>query len=380
MTAHQLSFEEAFVPVSDRGKRVEKRAYLESGQIPVVDQGEGLIGGYTDNEAKAYDGPLPVLVFGDHTRRIKFVDFPFAVGAQGVKLLKPRKCWHPKFIAYQLTSLRLDDRGYSRHYQLLRKETFVCPPIDEQRRIVAEIEEQLSRLEAGVTAIKRVQANLKRYRSSAISEPFTALEGKGHVDWQTGREVFEFITSGSRGWAKYYSDSGALFLRVGNVRRENIQLELGDIQRVAPPLGAEGLRTQVAPGDILVTITADVGRVGLVSSQLGEAFVNQHVALVRPRTGFNPRYLAWYLASRVGNQQLRLNERGATRTGLGLDDILAARIPFIDNIEQDRVAAEIDRRLSVVEELETQVHADLARAERLRQAILSSAFSSRSEH
>lgn len=307
-----------------------------------------------------------------------------AAGSTEFHVLRPKPSLDSKYLLYYL--LRIELRQSARQSMRGAAGQLRVPPIffeglsiplpslDEQRRIVAEIEERLSRLEAGVAALKRVQANLKRYRASVISEPFAEIENKVHTIWQTGREVFGFVTSGSRGWAKYYSDSGALFLRVGNIRREDIKLELGDIQRVAPPLGAEGLRTRVEPGDILITITADVGRVGLAGSTIGEAFVNQHVALARPRSRFNPRYLAWYLASSVGNQQLRLNERGATRTGLGLNDILAARIPYINNIEQDRIVAEIERRLSVVEELETQVCTDLARAERLRQAILHQAF------
>src|SRR5207247_8050111 len=83
----QLSFNEAVEPVSDGGKRVDQREYRPSGALPVIDQGESFIGGYTDDLSKSYTGPLPVVVFGDHTRRVKLVNERFAVGAQGVKLL-----------------------------------------------------------------------------------------------------------------------------------------------------------------------------------------------------------------------------------------------------------------------------------------------------
>ncbi|MBM4045133.1 MAG: hypothetical protein FJ279_08465 [Planctomycetes bacterium] len=157
-----LSFDEALEPISDEGKRVDQSDYLPEGKLPVIDQGEQFIGGYTDDESKAYTGPLPVIIFGDHTRRVKFVDFPFVVGAQGVKLLRPREGWFPKFFAYLLPTRELPNRGYSRHYQFVRKLRFPQPPEPEQRRIVAEIEKQFTRLEAGVAALRRVQANLHR--------------------------------------------------------------------------------------------------------------------------------------------------------------------------------------------------------------------------
>ena len=86
--------------------------------------------------------------------------------------------------------------------------------------------------------------------------------------------LFDFVTSGSRGWAKYYADKGALFLRMGNLDHASISLDLTDIQRVDPPEGAEGTRTKVERGDILISITADVGMTGLVPSTLEKAFTS----------------------------------------------------------------------------------------------------------
>src|SRR5439155_23500823 len=135
--------------ISDEGKRIDQRAYELIGALPVIDQGESLIGGYTNDLSKAYSGPLPIVVFGDHTRRVKLINERFAVGAQGVKLLRPREGWSPKFFAYLLPTLPIPDRGYGRHYQFIRQLTFPRPPLDEQDRIVAEIEKQLTRLDSG---------------------------------------------------------------------------------------------------------------------------------------------------------------------------------------------------------------------------------------
>ena len=94
-------------------------------------------------------------------------------------------------------------------------------------------------------------------------------------------ELLSFVTSGSRGWAKYYSDTGPLFLRIGNLDHGSISLDLSETQRVQPPSGAEGLRTRVAAGDLLISITADVGMVALAPAEIEEAYINQHVGSKR---------------------------------------------------------------------------------------------------
>jgi type I restriction enzyme S subunit len=176
-----LPFERAAQVVSDRGKRVKQSAYLPAGRVPIIDQGQDYIGGYTDDDTMFFDGQLPVVLFGDHTRTIKYVDKPFAVGAEGVKILRPADCYEPKFFYYLLQSLHIPSRGYSRHFQFLRKFHFPVAPKPQQKRIVAEIEKQFSRLDEAVANLKRVKGNLKRYKAAVLK---AAVEGKLTEEWR----------------------------------------------------------------------------------------------------------------------------------------------------------------------------------------------------
>lgn len=90
-----VPFTQAANVVPDQGKRIKQSAYLPSGKVPVIDQGQDFFGGYTDDEGMVFDGELPVVLFGDHTRSIKYVDRPFVVGAEGVKVLKPADGFDP---------------------------------------------------------------------------------------------------------------------------------------------------------------------------------------------------------------------------------------------------------------------------------------------
>lgn len=192
----------------------------------------------------------------------------------------------------------------------------------------------------------------------------------------TGTDVFEYVTSGSRGWSQHYSSDGAKFIRIGNLNHNTIALDLRDIQHVQPPLNAEGKRTRLQPGDIVVSITAELGMVALIPDDIGEAYINQHVALARPKPGNDPRYLAWYLASdEDGKRQLRDLKRGATKVGLRLDDIRELQFPIPPLPEQKRIADKLDTLLARVDACREHLDRVPAILKRFRQSVLAAATS-----
>ncbi|MEY4766133.1 MAG: hypothetical protein RI907_2806 [Pseudomonadota bacterium] len=181
--------------------------------------------------------------------------------------------------------------------------------------------------------------------------------------WQanTLEELSEFITSGSRGWARYYTDQGATFIRSQNVR--NGRLDFSDHQCVTPPLGAEGSRTRVAIGDLLVTITGNsVGNVAYVNQELGDAYISQHVGLIRLRDPSRIDYICRYLAPGApGNAQILACQSGQSKPGLNLrnlgdfwialphDSEIAAISTALSDIEKliEGLAREITKRQSI---------------------------------
>jgi len=305
-------------------------------------------------------------------------------------------------------------------------------PYAEQHRIVAKLEKLLAKVDKCKERLEKIPAILKHFRQSIL---VAACSGELTKDWRKGHpeigtsedlfiriqqekeknqnkygivkkkalektsatitrasvpqdepeippswlympsfDLFSFVTSGSRGWAKYYSQEGAKFIRIGNLAHDTIDLNLGSVQHVIPPDGSEGIRTRIQKHDILVSITADTGMIGLIQEDIGEAYINQHVALTRPVKGLDTKYLAWFLASKEGQRQFKALQRGATKVGLGLDDIKSIWVPLPSIAEQKEIVNRIEALFRIADEVETRYFKAVSHVERLTQSILAKAF------
>ena len=141
---HQRGFESCIQKVKYTTK-LQSKDFRSEGKFPIISQEEDFISGYWDNEADVFRVPSPVVIFGDHTRVLKYVDFDFVLGADGVRILLPTKDIEPLFLLYFLKASRIPSLGYSRHFKLLKEMMVSVPPIEEQKRfaqIIMEIDKQ----------------------------------------------------------------------------------------------------------------------------------------------------------------------------------------------------------------------------------------------
>lgn len=243
------------------------------------------------------------------------------------------------------------------------------PPLAEQERLVAKIEELFSELDSAVSELKNVKEKLQIYRQAVLKEAFEDLNRTEKI-----RNVSQFVTSGSRGWAKYYSDKGAKFIRIGNLSHTSIDINLEEIQYVTLPQKTEGTRSLLSPNDVLVSITADLGAIALVPENLGEAYINQHIAMIRFSTPELGKFFAWYLQSDYGQKQLLKNRRGNGKLGLGLDDIRDSEVPIITESKAHIIVDKIEQQLSQCNSIDQTVNNMLLKTAALRQSILKQAF------
>ena len=182
--------------------------------------------------------------------------------------------------------------------------------------------------------------------------------GEFPADWKvvTLGNFEPFITSGSRGWAAYYADIGSTFLRITNLSRSSIYPSLKDLRYVAiPPDNSEGVRTALKAGDVLISITADIGIVGLVTEEIElPAYINQHIALVRfAAEDVNSRYLAYFLAGTAAQRRFKSMTDAGAKAGMnlaGVREVLAALPPSTN--EQAAIANALTDADALIDSLE----------------------------
>ncbi len=271
-----------------------------------------------------------------------------AITSNFIAAMKPSEGFSSRFLTYLHFHLYASKVNYRSIKQttgiqnldstLYFDEIVALPPLEEQKQIADFLDFKTAKIDALIAKKKELIEKLKEQRIAVITQAVTkgldtnaAMRYSG-VDWlgqvpehweiRRLRYCVELVTSGSRGWAKYFSDSGSLFLRITNLNRESISLRLDDVERVDPPDGAEGARTLTQHGDLLISITADLGSVAIIPSKLEPAYVSQHLALVRPETNtLMSEWLALSVFSHSGKSQLLTAGYGGTKIQLNLNDI-----------------------------------------------------------
>ncbi|MFZ4859567.1 MAG: restriction endonuclease subunit S [Desulfuromonadaceae bacterium] len=269
-------------------------------------------------------------------------------------------------------------KGATLNKEKLKQIEFQYPVSREVQTHIASILSTLDRAieqtEAIIAKQQRIKAGLMQdlltkgidehgvIRSEATHQFKDSQLGRIPVEWEIEPlgKVAILVTSGSRGWARFYSTEGAVFLRIGNLTREHINFRFDDVMYVNVPESSEGKRTAVQEGDLLISITADLGIIAVVPEGFPEAYVNQHIALVRlNKDEVYPRFIGHLLNSGVGQTQIeKLNESGA-KAGLNL--------PTIENLKIFRPTySEQQKIVDILDGVDSQITIDKKRVDKLR--------------
>ena len=274
-------------------------------------------------------------------------------------------------------------------WQFIGDLLFPLPPIPEQRAIVRYLDYVDRRIRRYVGTKRKLIALLEEEKQAVISQAVTrgldpsvrlklsGVEWLGDVPEHWGRcrlrNVVSVVTTGSRGWSSYASDTGPLFIRVANLNRGSLQLRFDDTVRLNLPETSEVTRTRIRAGDLLVSVTAYIGSVGLAPEEFEEAYVSQHVARCQPLPGSSSRWLGYVLLSTVGQTHGQISLYGGTKDGLSLDDVknyqillppLDEQITIVEHLDKtsadiDAAIARVRRQIELLQEYRTSLIADV---------------------
>ena len=231
---------------------------------------------------------------------------------------------------------------------------FNLPSVVEQQRISSALDKLTNLISLRKQQLAKLDELVKARFVEMFGDPM-----RNPSEWPIHQlqEYILFLTSGSRGWAQYFTNSGEYFITIKNVK--NCRVTLDDVQYVIPPNDAEAKRTKVEEGDLLISITADLGRTGVITKEIADygAYINQHLTCIRlDRKALHPLYVAYYMESEAGKTQFRLKNQNGVKAGLNFNAInsLNLMVPPLErqNYFVDFVAKMERQKLTIQQSLD----------------------------
>lgn len=233
----------------------------------------------------------------------------------------------------------------------LKEYVIPLPSLNEQRKIAAVLDKVSDLIAKRRQQLDKLDTLVKARFVEMFGDPH--INPNGYPVCQLS-DYIEFLTSGSRGWAQYCTDTGSeWFITIKNVK--DCRISVNNMQPVDAPDNAEAKRTKVQEGDLLISITADLGRTGVVTKEIAEhgAYINQHLTCIRlNRDVLNPVYVAFFMESPAGKEQFASKNQSAVKAGLNFNAInslrlllppMAKQIAFVEFVEQTDRAKKLCR-------------------------------------
>ena len=330
------------------------------GRFPVIDQGQSFIAGYSDEGTRVIRDDLPLVIFGDHTRCLKFVDFPFILGADGTKVLKPRKdLFDAKFFYYALLSLEIPNRGYNRHFTILKEKKIPRPEKGEQRKIAGV----LGVVQRAMEQQGRLLTLTEELKKTLLHQLFTqGLRGEHQKQTEIGPvpeswevvplgKVAKFQTGGtpSRDKPEYWQDGEIPWVKTGEIDYRVIDATEEKITRI----GLDNSSAKIFPAGTLLVAMYGQGVTRGRAAILGiNAAANQACAAITPQNeeALSTRFIYYHLQYHYGD--LRQMGHGANQKNLNMALLRGFQIAYPSPDKQATVVdvlTRLDQKLAVME-------------------------------
>lgn len=347
------------------------KSFLPEGKFPIVSQEKELISGYSNNQNAVFSVKNSVVIFGDHTKVVKYIDFDFVIGADGVKILQPIEEINAKYFYYYLSHLHLRDLGYARHYKLLKECIVIYPPLPEQKRIVEKLDKIFAAIDKAKSQTEKNLQNTKDIFSSYLNNIFNH---PAH-SWKekTLGEVCEIERGGSPRPIKSYlttAPNGLNWIKIGDTSPNSKY-----IYSVKEKIRPEGLAKSrwVQEGDFLLSNSMSFGRPYILKTN--GCIHDGWLVLKQYQSNLQCDFLYYLLSSPFVQKQFQQSAQGSTVRNLNTQRVAKIIVPIPPLPEQKRIVEKLDVLQSKTQELEKIYTQKLADLEELKQSVLQQAFS-----
>lgn len=329
-------FSDLFEDVTAGVSHLDSGGYQKNGETAIVDQGKELIGGYTDDPNLELCRRFPCVVFGDHTKIFKYLDFPFVLGAQGTRIFVVKEGLDSKYAYFMLKYFKFPEgTGYQRHFKYLARANFEVPSLKEQQRIAMT----LSAIEAVHQKNEMIQRLVGELVTALFWEMFGRISERGALG-----DFLDLIDYGTNQKAEF--DSGEVpVLRMNNVL-ESGELDLSKIKKAS--FSKEELASNLLrPGDLLVNRTNSrklVGKVGIWTSQSVAVAASYFIRVRVDSKRFLPKFVHVALNRPEAKQYFRSKAKGAVgQANIGMETIKMYRLPLVPISLQEEFVSKLEQ-------------------------------------
>ena len=359
--------------------KVKTSECFEEGIYPVVDQSERQISGYINDEELLYKGELPIVIFGDHTRNIKYVDYPFAAGADGTKILHPKSHLNSKFFYYYLKALQIPNLGYSRHYSILKQLDVPLPALEEQKQIAEKLDKLFDQIESIKKSTERIPELLKNFRQQILTYAVTGkLTNSDLNSWEkTFIGNIGKVKGGKRlpkGEELVEHNTGFPYIRARDLKEGTVLTK--NLMYLLPETQEKIKNYIVNTDDVYITIVgAKIGDAGIIPSTMNNANLTENAAKITDLSEkVIPQYLALWLQAPICQMEILQSIKSAAQGKLALSRInkLSVYIPPLE--QQQEIVSKINSLFNELKTLEMRYNYLCEILDKLPQAILNKAF------
>jgi type I restriction enzyme S subunit len=340
-------FKDIIIDKTSNYRKISRNDYLQEGKYIIIDQGKEFIGGYTNDIDIIVEHSSPIIIFGDHTKILKFIDFPIAIGADGVKVLyiNENRAF-AKYVYYYLKSLTLPDAGYSRHFKFLKEVEIPVPEKIEDQIGIALI---LSKVETLITERKNSIHLLDKYTASVFTEMFGDKSKIKISEYlldnlkDGGNETFSNGPFGSDLLTTELTNSGVPVIYIRDIRNGFFEWK-SDVY-ITKEKAKSLVNCRVVGGDILIAkVGAPPGITAVYPKDFPDAVVTQDVIRLRlSQNKVNPIYLQYLLNSDIGKHLIKKITTDGTRNRFSLGNFKKLRVDIHDINMQNKFATLVEK-------------------------------------
>ena len=376
----KINIQKAFSQVSTTGKKIPTKDILPFGKYPVIDQGEEFISGYFNNKDKVISANSGIVIFGDHTRNFKLVNFDFIPGGDGTKILKPNVGIDLEFFYFQCLYLELPDKGYHRHFKYFKESNFYLPPLPEQQYLSQKLTALLDEVAQTKQRLEAIPALLKQFRQSVLADAVSGiLTDSDKYKNHKLKDYFDLI-DGDRGpnYPKKdeYSDKGyCLFLSTKNVRE--FGFDFSECIYISQEKDSVLRKGKLNRGDVIITTRGTLGNVASYDEKVAfdNVRINSGMLILRKKeNNILNEYSKILIASPLFKQMITDKQTGSAQPQLPAGILKEFEVPIPSIEQQTQIVQKVETYFALADEIETQVKAALENVNLLTQSILAKAF------